>query len=416
VTSRWRDRVVGVGVAAVVFGAYELGRARAQNIPSMPTMFYGVSLDENGTPITGTRDLRVRFFDGEMGGTQLCETLANSTTVTQGRARIALSETCRTAVQQNANVWVELAVGGSVVGARSRIGAVPYAVEAQRANDLTPAAQQRLTAESDCPRGYTRDNSATGIVLCRKPLAGGAFDEVVRVGTGSSAFWIDRYEASVWASDDARSGTRRGENGDDYEGSMPLLPDNGQYTGAPLYARSISGVVPSRFLTWFQGQETCRASGKRLPNGEEWLTAARGTPDPDSPTDPRTSPRCATFASVRLTGTGTQCQSAWGAQDMVGNYAEFTSEWFPGSSGGNPEARWPGSHGSDNVSNPPMSGAATTPSGVPPGLPAAAVRGGAMTNSMTDAPINSGVFAIYYNYSPMYSGSAVSFRCLIPRP
>jgi hypothetical protein len=63
-----------------------------------------------------------------------------------------------------------------------------------------------------------------------------------------------------------------------------------------------------------------------------------------------------------------------------------------------------------------MSGAATTPSGVPPGLPAAAVRGGAMTNSMTDAPINSGVFAIYYNYSPMYSGSAVSFRCLIPRP
>jgi hypothetical protein len=46
VTSRWRDRVVGVGVAAVVFGAYELGRARAQNIPSMPTMFYGVSLDK----------------------------------------------------------------------------------------------------------------------------------------------------------------------------------------------------------------------------------------------------------------------------------------------------------------------------------------------------------------------------------
>jgi hypothetical protein len=140
--------LAGLATAAIFAAGYQLGRARADGIPSAPTMFYGVSLDENGAPVSGTRDLRVRFFDAEMGGAQLCETLANSTTVTQGRARIALSETCRTAVQQNVNVWVEFAVGGNVVGARSRVGAVPYAVEAQRANDLTPAAQERIRSLS----------------------------------------------------------------------------------------------------------------------------------------------------------------------------------------------------------------------------------------------------------------------------
>ena len=66
------------------------------------------------------------------------------------------------------------------------------------------ALDQRITkleaaaaSEPDCPRGYTKDaappNSANpSSVLCKKGV-----DEVVKVGAGAAAFWIDRYEASV---------------------------------------------------------------------------------------------------------------------------------------------------------------------------------------------------------------------------
>src|SRR5262249_16884910 len=49
----------------------------------------------------------------------------------------------------------------------------------------------------DCPIGYIRDLSVPNIVLCKQGV-----DEVVKVGRKGSAFWIDRYEASVWDKED----------------------------------------------------------------------------------------------------------------------------------------------------------------------------------------------------------------------
>jgi len=42
---------------------------------------------------------------------------------------------CVAAVQRSPEQWAELSVNGAVVGGRSRVGAVPYAVEAQRATE-----------------------------------------------------------------------------------------------------------------------------------------------------------------------------------------------------------------------------------------------------------------------------------------
>ena len=82
----------------------------------------------------------------------------------------------------------------------------------------------------------------------------------------------------MWASADG-TGTQYGTASDDYPATFP---DNGQRVPGfvDLYAVSKTGVLPSANLTWFQAQQACRASGKRLPSDEEWLAAASGTNDP----------------------------------------------------------------------------------------------------------------------------------------
>jgi hypothetical protein len=173
-------------------------------------------------------------------------------------------------------------------------------------------------ASNDCPSGYSKDASETQYVVCKKGV-----DEIVKVGSGPMAFWIDRFEASVWQNADG-TGTQYPDGSDP---NFPLKPD-GQYT-VPAYAVSSrgadgSGVVPVVKVTWFQAQVACRLSGKRLPSGEEWLFAGLGTPA--SPTDGTVCNNKGVLVT-RKTGLGTKCVSNWGAQDMVGNLWETTLEW-----------------------------------------------------------------------------------------
>jgi hypothetical protein len=110
----------------------------------------------------------------------------------------------------------------------------------------------------------------------------------------SGTVCVDKYEASVWETTNAklvakiRAGTatlidlisagaqQRGVLGDDYGPECPAT-GNGCTN---VYAVSIAGVVPSRFLTWFQAVAAARNSGKRLAASAEWQAAALGTPDP----------------------------------------------------------------------------------------------------------------------------------------
>jgi hypothetical protein len=69
--------------------------------------------------------------------------------------------------------------------------------------------------ESDpaCPRGYEQDTSETSFVVCAR-----GNDEVVKVGLRQGAFWIDRYEASIWSEPD---GTGTQQNAP-YPSTFPL--------------------------------------------------------------------------------------------------------------------------------------------------------------------------------------------------
>ena len=177
----------------------------------------------------------------------------------------------------------------------------------------------------------------------------------VRVGTAC----IDRYEASVWlvpgpttvnqklvrkiqegavtlAALQAAGATQLGEPAfpfslTAYPGSFPA---DGNWTsvatsGAPtpgVYAVSVPGVLPSTSLTWFQADQACALSGKRLPTSYEWQVATAGTPDPGDADNGTTS--CATNGvSPVLTGARSVCVSAWGVHDTIGSVGEWVADW-----------------------------------------------------------------------------------------
>jgi formylglycine-generating enzyme required for sulfatase activity len=171
-------------------------------------------------------------------------------------------------------------------------------------------------------------------------------DDAVVAGT----VCLDRYEASVWRVPNASTtnaklvkkiqlgkatqallvtggATQLGVLADDYA----PCDDNGQHCVDDIYAVSLPGVQPSYLITWFQAQEACANSGKRLPTNAEWQVGANGTPDPGGDNGTTDCNSASLFHSA--TGSRSACVSARGAFDMVGNMDEWVADWVPRSIG-----------------------------------------------------------------------------------
>jgi len=117
--------------------------------------------------------------------------------------------------------------------------------------------------------------------------------EMVLIG---DSFCMDRFESIILDNENC-TGTAYGMNADDYPNGFPdcvscvedgycdnMLFDCGHTTdetewapqSEPLYACSLMGVQPSRYMTWYQANKACMNVGKTLCEKTDWITACEG--------------------------------------------------------------------------------------------------------------------------------------------
>jgi formylglycine-generating enzyme required for sulfatase activity len=257
---------------------------------------------------------------------------------------------------------------------------------------------------------------AVGLVTGAANAAVGRFHglPVTRCGVDAvvaGTVCLDEYEASVWRVPEpsttnatlvrriqrgtatqadllAGGATQLGTEGDDY---APCT-DNGQNCANDIYAVSLPLEIPSANITWFQAQEACANSGKRLPTNAEWQVGVNGTLDPVS--DDGTTDCNSTGHSASLTGSRGKCVSARGAFDMVGNLDEWVADWVPLSTAC---PNW-GSFSNDFMC---LAGASTTGNG-----PGALLRGGDFFSGRIAGPLT-----VFGTFEPSRSEEFVGFRC-----
>lgn len=200
----------------------------------------------------------------------------------------------------------------------------------------------------------------------------------------------------------AGGATHVGTNVDDYE-DAGTCPDIGNGC-TEFYAVSIPGVMPSRFITWFQALAACRNAEKELLPNHVWQAAALGTPDTGEADDGSTT--CNTDSrepGVAATGSRSACISDVGVHDMVGNLSEWVADWVPLSTGALHD--WDFLPMNDDFMTMVGTVALAPPA---PGGPGALVRGGNWGNAA-----RAGVFTVSGANTPQ-SGSlanGLGFRC-----
>lgn len=383
------------GAVAFFAGAY-WARATPGGA-TKPKLSFAGTLRQNGNGLAGQQTLK---FDFKKQGAVLCSPTATTTPDTAGAFTTEIDISGCPNLFDGSDVAFDVHLGAVLLQSDVPVSPVPYAKYADAVNP-----------DPDCPVTYTRDTANMTYVICKKGP-----DDMVKVGRGMSAFWIDRYEASVW---DTSAAT-----GMQYAATAPngalVLPDypvtfprNGQRgpTFTEVFAVSKAGVQPSASLTWFQAVEACASSGKRLPTGEEWQRAVSGTNDPGS--NNGGGGACVTSGSPRSTGQGTTCVSAWGAQDMIGNVSEATSDWYAGigdigayqAKTNWPDASYQGD-GTNNITSSAFNSFSISSSA--PNLPSVLLRGGTWGDGAL-----AGAFSMELSTAPSFWDPSHGVRCVV---
>jgi hypothetical protein len=186
-------------VAAGASAGIGLKSVLAGGIPDQSPLFYAGTLIENGQLVTGQRALTVNVWADPMSmGAPLCQTVASTAQVQNGRFRIALDGSCKGQINKNSNAWVEVIDGATSLG-RAKIGAVPYAVEtdhstnadnATNASDGGTLAQSLATMQSDISQIQQADMSFVDLASQQTISGSKTFSNLIGGTRGGSGLYI----------------------------------------------------------------------------------------------------------------------------------------------------------------------------------------------------------------------------------
>jgi hypothetical protein len=150
---------------------FGIGTLRAAGVPQDKPLLYSGTLTEDGELVTGEeRNVRISLWTDETStqtSDRSCETVANNTPIEGGRFRVALDSECVDAVHDEPEQWVEVEVGGTIIGSRAKLGAVPYALEAEHATntpivtDWAPAVGVTINAGANASSDLEVDNQTS---------------------------------------------------------------------------------------------------------------------------------------------------------------------------------------------------------------------------------------------------------------
>jgi hypothetical protein len=141
----------------------------------------------DGSPLTSAgHNLEIKLWStGPTGGTALCDTAVPAPTFTldnSGRFSTQLDDTC---IGANAGAFVEILLDGNTLG-RTKLGAVPYAIEANHAvsadtatttgmldQQVVPSGAVMAFSLAACPAGWSEYTAARArTVVGTNPTAG----------------------------------------------------------------------------------------------------------------------------------------------------------------------------------------------------------------------------------------------------
>lgn len=233
--------------------------AGAEGAPGTAPLFYSGTLEADGEPATGSYTIALTLYGQEADGDALCASEASDVSVDRGRFRVQVSDACVAAFRGNADLWLALKfTGGDGVPhelpGRAKVGAVPYALEAQHAVSASNGVPRGavLMFQGACPAGFSELKAMRGRVPRGEPTGNaGALDAA---GSDDAVVVSHTHAGSTGGGDHGHKGSTGGQSADHSHGGV--TDGNYAWPNCDVYdydGRTGSSFNPSVFNSRYVG-------------------------------------------------------------------------------------------------------------------------------------------------------------------